>query len=389
MPRSARPLLRFVFVLAAASLCASALAAPPNNYRVDVIGMGMNSFDMNEAGTIVGRQMNLLGVGRAFIAARGSASQILPLPAPWQSSDAYAISPNGIIVGAVSSPSIASVGSRAAAWYPNGAGYDFVLLPPIAGDTYSAAFGVNSAGDIVGGSGGLGLGSYPRAARFMPKAAILLNGIGTPADINESRVVVSGNQLLDLDTMAIETIPLPAGNWQGFVAHDISNGGNVCGYLSGFSGCSTFPMRYLPGAGWQYVGGCATTTAATSVNDFGDATAFVASTSVWISFAGEDPVSPSAIIAPSEGSWLISGVGTITNRRELTAIGRLASETTNQLLRLRPYLREDLNDDGAVNALDLAALLAAWGDFGGPADLDGDGIVGSADIAVLLSAWTF
>ena len=114
MPRSARPLLRFVFVLAAAPLCASALAAPPNNYRVDVIGMGMNSFDMNEAGTIVGRQMNLLGVGRAFIASRGSASQILPLPAPWQSSDAYAISPNGIIVGAVSSSSIASVETRIA-----------------------------------------------------------------------------------------------------------------------------------------------------------------------------------------------------------------------------------------------------------------------------------
>ena len=78
----------------------------------------------------------------------------------------------------------------------------------------------------------------------------------------------------------------------------------------------------------------------------------------------------------------------MTNRREMTATGRLSGETTNQLLRLRPYKREDLNDDGSVNAQDLAALLAAWGDFGGPADLDGDGIVGSADIAVLLSAWT-
>lgn len=349
--------------------------------------MGMNSYDMNEAGTIVGRQMNLLGIGRAFVAARGNASQLLPLPAPWQSSDAYAISPNGIIVGAVSSASIASVGSRAAAWYPNGTGYDFVLLPPIAGDTYSAAFGVNSAGDIVGGSGGLGLGSYPRAARFTPKAAIPLSGIGTPADVNESRVVVSGNQLLDLNTMTIVTIPLPPGTWQGFVAVDISNAGNICGYILGFSGCSTFPMRYLPSAGWQSVGGCATTTSANSVNDLGDATAYVAGTSVWISFAGEENVSPESIIAPSQGAWMVSGVGTITNRREIAAIGRRVGETTNQLLRLRPYLREDLNDDGAVNAQDLAALLAAWGDFGGPADLDGDGIVGSPDIAVLLSAW--
>ncbi|MEY2714837.1 MAG: hypothetical protein RIT24_1180 [Planctomycetota bacterium] len=386
MIRSARPLP--VFAFAAASLCVSAHAVPPNDYRVDVIGMGMTAFDMNDSGAIVGRQMNLLGVGRAFVAVRGAASQLLPIQAPWQSSDAYAISQNGVIVGAVSSSSIASVGSRAAAWYPNGAGYDFVLLPPIAGDTYSAAFGVNSAGDIVGGSGGLGLGSYPRAARFTAKGAILLNGIGTPADVNESRVVVSGNQLLDLDTMKIVTIPLPPGNWQGFVSSDISNAGNICGYILGFSGCSTFPLRYLPSAGWEYVGGCATTTSATSVNDLGDVTAFVASTSSWISFIGEDPVAPAAIIAPSQGSWLISGVGTMTNRREMTATGRLNGEATNQLLRLRPYKREDLNDDGSVNAQDLAALLAAWGDFGGPADLDGDGIVGSADIAVLLSAWT-
>jgi Dockerin type I domain len=47
----------------------------------------------------------------------------------------------------------------------------------------------------------------------------------------------------------------------------------------------------------------------------------------------------------------------------------------------------DLNCDGSVNALDLAALLAAWGSSG-PADLNGDGAVNSPDIAFLLSGWT-
>lgn len=365
----------------------SACSVPPN-YRVDVIGAGLTGFDMNEAGTIVGRQLSATQIGRAFVAPRGQPAQTLPLPAPWVSSDAYAVSANGIIVGAVSAASIASVGSHAAAWYPSGDGYSFALLPPFAGDTHSAAFGVNSFGDIVGGSGGLGLGSYPRAVRFTAKAAILLGDIGTPADINESRVVVAGNQLLDLDTMAIETIPLPSGNWQGFGAADISNAGNICGSILGFSGCSTFPLRYLQGIGWQFVGGCASTTAATSVNDLGDATAYVANTSVWISFAGEDPVSPSAIIAPSQGAWLITGVGSVTNRRELVATGRLVGETVNQLLRLRPYRPEDLNDDGTVDAQDLAALLSDWGSFGGIADLNGDGVVGAADLAAMLSAWS-
>jgi hypothetical protein len=136
------------------------------------------------------------------------------------------------------------------------------------------------------------------------------------------------------------------------------------------------------------VGGCATTTAATSVNDLGDATAYVANTSVWISFAGEDPVSPSSIIAPAEGAWLITGVGSVTNRRELVATGRLVGETVNQLVRLRPFRPEDLNDDGVVDAQDLAALLSDWGSFGGVADLDGDGVVGAADLAAMLSAWS-
>ena len=47
----------------------------------------------------------------------------------------------------------------------------------------------------------------------------------------------------------------------------------------------------------------------------------------------------------------------------------------------------DLNCDGSVNSLDLAALLSAWG-TAGAADLNGDGAVNSPDVAVLLSGWT-
>ena len=48
----------------------------------------------------------------------------------------------------------------------------------------------------------------------------------------------------------------------------------------------------------------------------------------------------------------------------------------------------DLDGDGAVNAADLAALLAAWGACGDcAADLDGDGSVGAADLSILLAAW--
>lgn len=51
----------------------------------------------------------------------------------------------------------------------------------------------------------------------------------------------------------------------------------------------------------------------------------------------------------------------------------------------------DLNDDGAVNVLDLLVLLSNWGDCGGgsdcAADLNEDETVNVLDLLVLLSAW--
>ncbi len=52
---------------------------------------------------------------------------------------------------------------------------------------------------------------------------------------------------------------------------------------------------------------------------------------------------------------------------------------------------EDLNNDGVVDASDLAVLLAAWGPCPAtppcPADFNGDGFVDAGDLASLLAAW--
>jgi hypothetical protein len=50
----------------------------------------------------------------------------------------------------------------------------------------------------------------------------------------------------------------------------------------------------------------------------------------------------------------------------------------------------DIDESGAVNSVDLAAVLSNWGTSGGKyprADIDGDGTVTSADLAAVLSAW--
>jgi subtilisin family serine protease len=56
-----------------------------------------------------------------------------------------------------------------------------------------------------------------------------------------------------------------------------------------------------------------------------------------------------------------------------------------------PFVPEDLNQDGAVNAQDIAIMLGAWGACADcdacVADLDGDCTVGATDVARLLSAF--
>ena len=48
----------------------------------------------------------------------------------------------------------------------------------------------------------------------------------------------------------------------------------------------------------------------------------------------------------------------------------------------------DINDDGLVNAIDLAYVLTYWGSGTAIADLNRDGIVGAADLTIVLGGWT-
>ncbi|RLT01090.1 MAG: hypothetical protein DWI20_00325, partial [Planctomycetota bacterium] len=56
-------------------------------------------------------------------------------------------------------------------------------------------------------------------------------------------------------------------------------------------------------------------------------------------------------------------------------------------LSLTSTLLGDLNNDGIVNAQDLATLLNNWGSAG-LGDLDNNGQVDAADLSILLNGWT-
>jgi len=66
---------------------------------------------------------------------------------------------------------------------------------------------------------------------------------------------------------------------------------------------------------------------------------------------------------------------------------RFLSDTTFTVALAAPT-GPDLNDDGSVNAADLAILLGGWGRCGGCAgDFDADGVIDATDLSILLGAW--
>ena len=47
----------------------------------------------------------------------------------------------------------------------------------------------------------------------------------------------------------------------------------------------------------------------------------------------------------------------------------------------------DINSDGAVDVVDLLAIIGAWGNTSGPEDIDGDGVVAVGDLLIVIGNW--
>jgi len=167
---------------------------------------------------------------------------------------------------------------------------------------------------------------------------VRLPHIGSAGDVNDRRHVVSGPQLLDLGTMEVQTFPLPPGNWQGFVSAALNNNDDFAGYVAGYSGCSTFPVRYRQSGGWDFLGGCATTTSATAINDRGDTLFYYYFTASGVYLQGEGSFSIGELIDPSQGQWLIEwfGVNDINESRQIIAYALNSSTNERGAVLLSP-----------------------------------------------------
>lgn len=385
---------KYLLGIAFSMIAAGASATVPT-YRVQYLGAGWTGTGMNEYGDVCGSMSPDGTALRAGVSRDGQPFELLPLPPGMQTSRAFDINDAGVIVGAVCPNQYVITQPTAAVWRPGPGGYTVEVLGGLPGDAYSIAWAVNNLGDIIGASGFWG---------WNPDHPILYTEAGpTPlpggllaSDINDQRVVVAGSQLIDLDTGVVTNVPLPPGNWQGVVSAAINNNNDFCGYILGYSGCSTFPIRYRQGVGWEFVGGCGTTTSANAINDHGDVLMYYSTTASGVEFVGDGYFGLGGLIDPSQGAWYVQpgGANAINNRHQIVAAARQGASGPIGAILMSPMdmtTPGDVDGDGDVDLGDLTLLLSAFGTcagdagFNAAADGDGSGCVELSDLAILLA----
>jgi hypothetical protein len=370
----------------------SAVGGAPS-YRVEFLGAGWSGSGMNELGDACG---NFSVDGTAILAGvsvDGRPFEFLPLPPGMQTSRASDINDAGVIVGAVCPNQYVITQPIAAVWRPTAGGYEVEVIGGLPGYPFSHAWAINNTGAIIGGSGHFGW-SLTTPVSFDASGPAPLPGGFVASDINDAGVMLSGNLLIDIATGVVEEIPLPPGNWQGFAGAALNNNNDACGYVIGYSGCSTFPMRYRQSSGWEFLGGCATTTSATSINDRGDALLYYYTTASGVNFVDEGYFALGSLVDPSQGEWYIQwgGATAINNDRRILSSARQGASGPIGAVRLSPM------DGGCpadlappVGVLDLHDINAFLGGFLGhdaSADIDGNGIYDLADVQAFIAAFT-
>lgn len=380
-----------------AGVCVAA-AAPPS-YQVHYLGDGWTGMGINSQGDVCGNVSPDGTALRAGVSHGGQPFQLLPLPPGMQSSRVHDINDEGVIVGAVCSNQYVITQPTAAVWRPNQNGYDVEVLGGLPSDPYSAAFAINNLGDIIGASGFWGW-NLSTGVLFTSAGPVALTDGILGADINDQHIVLSGARLLDLNSNVITTIPMPPGNWQGFVGAALNNNNDFGGYILGYSSCSAYPVRYRQSVGWEFLGGCAQTAASvTAMNDRGDALSYYYIAAAGVHFVDEGYFMLGSLIDPSQGAWFVqwSGANAINDSRQIVASARQGLNGPIGAVLLTPIpVIGDVSGDGIVNVQDLLAVINAWGACPAPPqscradvapDPNGDGVVNVQDLLFVIAHW--
>lgn len=391
--------LTAAFVTAAA--IPDAPAGPPTYsarlLTVDISAIGAAA--MNEDADVVGTTSS--GGPRAWVSIGGASAALLPLPIGAQYSWASDINDWGMIVGVAGPNSAPEFGGMAVAWTPDGSGgYSVDELGALPGHVASYATAVNNLGESVGYSSN---GTYRYPVLFTAGGGIQdlsATGVFDPADINDQRVLVDHSftsKLLDLDTMEVVDLGVPAGppSYLATTGAAINETGQVAGVAiyACCENCDRVAARYTDGIGWEVLSGCGQGNGATSINDLGDVVMRL-NVAPYVRFEGIGSNRIEDLIDSDAGHWyLFNRSGPINNARQIAVAGTNSVTGESGVILLTPIGAGDLDGDGDVDLADLSQLLTAFGScegdasFDAAADIDSDGCVGLADLSALLTGY--
>ena len=303
---------RFALVAAVSmlSLCAPSLAQSPPQCSVTFLGPAQSVSALSETGVVVG-QANVGAATRAWVASAASPLALLPLPAGDQSSWALDVNEQGVIVGAVSVQISPEFQGRAAKWLPDGkGGYTVHELGKLPGHIGSVATALDNQGDIVGYSK---TGMFRYAVLFSAPGGVLdLNPLGVfdPQAINDQRQMVDKQfKRLDLDTMIVESFPLPSGPpaYQAATGYAINELGQIAGtaVLASSTSCVYQAARHMDDFGWQLLSPCSSIANAHDINDLGDVLFKWNLIYNIVHLEGLGDFSPQQLVSPDAGPWSV------------------------------------------------------------------------------------
>ncbi|MCE9594013.1 MAG: hypothetical protein K8S98_07465 [Planctomycetes bacterium] len=300
-------------------------------YRAEFLGSVLGVARMNAGGEIVGTDTSAFGGVRGWVASSGSPAVALPLPPGRLTSWAHDINDLGVIVGAVSSSSFSpEFGGIAAKWVPNGSGgYTVVEFGKLSGHVRSDALGVNDAGDVIGFSADSQF-RYPVLFTGLSGIQNLTaTGLFDPQKINEQRVLVDvTGKRMDLDTLVVENLGLPAGSYLATNCYSINELGQVSGaaILSTGTSCVQVAARYTDVVGWETYGGCGPSNGVADLNDLGDMLLRLG-LDPYVRFEGLGAFRIEDLIAAPVGHWFVQKFGMGINDTQQIAICALNQVT--------------------------------------------------------------
>lgn len=296
-------------------------AEGPPNYRLQYLGPGAPSA-INNNGIVVGAKVSgnnyepLVSIG-------GAPWKLLPVPGGAVSVLPTDVNDGGVIVGVSYS---ATWVPSAVRWKPNGSDYVVEVLPRLPGDSASYATGINDLGQIVGSRSALGyvptgsgwlysdtLGSVDLAARYGLWVA--------PSDINDSGLVIGGQERLDLNTGLIEVTGSGPSNYNAVTSVGINDSGMMVGSASlrSISLNIVSVFRYEGAAGWRFIAGSSKFTRASSINNRGDIGYGELGTGLYLDGLGTFALG--SLLDPSVGAagWSVTGRSAEINDHRVVA----------------------------------------------------------------------